>query len=177
MEFHRIEQIPMPDFQSSAEAVRVVEEGIAAARAQRWETGFTLIGQAYRSLSRGRDAETLAAALSYYGLCLAMHKGRTKEGADYCELALEKEFFRADFYWNLAQVWIRAGRRRKAVEAIERGLAIDPHNRSLVEVRDRIGVRRSPVLSFLDRDNPLNVSLGKVRASIKTKPGPTVTSR
>ena len=177
MEFHRIEQTPMPQFQSSAEAVQLVEEGIAAARAQRWETGFTLIGQAYRNLSRGRDAETLAAALSYYGLCLAMHKGRTKEGAEYCELALEKEFFRADFYWNLAQVWIRAGRRRKAVEAIERGLAVDPQNRSLLEVRDRIGVRRRPIFSFLGRGHPLNVSLGKVRASIKAKPGPAATSK
>jgi len=153
----------------SSDPAQMVRHGIEAARSQQWELGFALLGEAYRRLSREPEAGVPAAALSYYGLCLAMHRGRTKEAAEFCELALNREFFRADFYWNLGQVWIRAGHRRKAVEAIERGLAVEPQNPRLTKLMQGIGVRREPVLSFLDRDNPLNVSLGKVRHTLARK--------
>lgn len=161
----------------SSDPLQMVKHGIEAARAQQWELGLALLGEAYGRLSREPEAAVPPAALSYYGLCLAMHRGRTKEAAEYCELALEREFFRADFYWNLAQVCIRAGHRRKAVEAIERGMAVEPQNPRLTRLMESIGMRRRPVLSFLHRDNPLNVSLGKARHSMarkkEEKPPPT----
>ena len=159
-----------------SDPVQMVRHGIEAARAQQWELGFALLGEAYRRFSREPEAAVPPATLSYYGLCLAMHRGRTKEAAEYCELALDREFFRADFYWNLGQVWIRAGHRRKAVEAIERGLAVEPQNPRLTKLMESIGVRRQPVLSFLHRDNPLNVSLGKVRHSMARKKDPKPSS-
>jgi tetratricopeptide (TPR) repeat protein len=147
----------------------LIRLGIEAATAQRFDRGLVYLGEAYLQLSRDKDAKVPAAALSYYGLCLSMQKGRNKEAAEYCELALEKEFFNAEHYINLGQVWIRAGHRRKAVDSLQRGLAVEPTNMRLRALRESIGIRKGPVLPFLHRDNPLNVSLGKVRRQLQKK--------
>ncbi len=147
--------------------LHLIQLGIEAAKAQKFERGLVFLGEAYLQLSRDKDARIPPTALSYYGLCLAMQRGRNKEAAEYCELALEREFFNVEHYVNLGQVWINAGHRRKAVDALERGLAVDPGNPPLRKLRESIGVRRSPVVRFLDRDNPVNVSLGKVRRKLE----------
>ena len=151
----------------TADPQRLIQLGIEAAKAKRFERGLVFLGEAYLLLSRDKDAKVPPVALSYYGLCLAMAKGRNKEAAEYCELALEREFFNVDHYANLGQVWIRAGNRRKAVDALQRGLAVEPGHPYLRALRESIGVRKTPVLGFLHRDNPLNVSLGKVRRKIE----------
>jgi tetratricopeptide (TPR) repeat protein len=150
---------------------RLIELGIEAAKAEKFDRGLVYLGEAYLLLSRDKDAKVPPVALSYYGLCLAMQKGRNKEAAEYCELALEREFFNVDHYINLGQVWIRAGHRRKAVDALERGLAVEPTNPRLRKLRESVGVRRPPVVRFLNRDNPINVSLGKVRRKIEDGSG------
>ncbi len=154
----------------TSDPLRLVQLGIDAAKEQYFDRGLIYLGEAYLRMSRDGDAKIPAAAFSYYGLCLAMHKGRVKEAAEYCELALEKEFFNPEHYWNLGQVWLHARRRRKAVEAVDRGLAVDPLNTRLRLLRESIGLRRKPVLPFLHRDNPLNVSLGRFRKSLGQSP-------
>ena len=54
-------------------------------------------------------------------------------------------------------------RRRSAVRAIERGLQVDPLNQDLLELKEEIGSRKSPVLPFLARTNPINHLLGRIR--------------
>ena len=148
---------------------KLIQRGIEAARSRRFEQGLVLLGEAYLALSRDKDSRVPPAALSYYGLCLAMQRGRNKEAAEYCELALEREFFNVEHYANLGQVWIKAGHRRKAVDALERGLAVEPSNARLKALRQSIGIRRPAIVRFLHRDNPVNVMLGKVRGRIETK--------
>ena len=141
----------------------LVDLGVAAARAGQFERGLIFLAEAYRHL--GREHQRLSAPLlSYYGLCLALHRGRIKEAAEFCLFGIDKDRFNADAYHNMARVWIAGRSRRKAVDAIERGLAIDPRHKALVKLRDDIGIRKRPVIPFLHRDNPLNVSLGKLRA-------------
>jgi tetratricopeptide (TPR) repeat protein len=154
----------------TSDPLQLVQLGIEASRAQRFEQGLVLLGEAYLLLSRDKESKIPPAALSYYGLCLAMQRGKAKEAAEYCELALEREFFNVDHYVNLGQVWIRAGHRRKAVDALERGLAVDPSSARLRTLRQSIGIRRPAVIRFLHRDHPVNVALGKVRRRIETKP-------
>lgn len=142
-----------------------IRRGIQAARQKEYEKGLVYLAEAYRRLSRGPEGKIPPAALSYYGLCLAMHKGRVKEAAEFCQIAVEREFYNAEHYLNLGQVWIVGRSRRKAVDALDRGLAIDPNHSELNRARASLGVRKRPVIPFLHRDNPLNVSLGRMRSS------------
>jgi tetratricopeptide (TPR) repeat protein len=146
--------------------------GIDAARKEDFQRGLIFLAEAYRRLvgKEGMKDAFPAAAFSYYGLCLALHKGRIKEGADFCQVALDLEFYNAENYMNLARVWIAARSRRKAVEALERGLAVDPRSQGLQKLRLSLGVRQKPVIPFLGRDNPLNITLGRMRSGSGKKP-------
>lgn len=144
-----------------------VDLGIAAARQGDFERGLIFLAEAYLRLSRDADAKTPPAALSWYGLCLAMHRGRYREAADFCQLAIDREFYNSEHYLNLARVWVAGRSRRKAVEAADRGLAVDPGNMSLARLKVELGVRRPPVVGFLHRDNPVNLTLGRLRHQLK----------
>lgn len=43
------------------------------------------------------------------------------------------------------------------------GLEVDPGSLELLELQRELGVRRTPVVGFLDRGNPLNRLLGGMR--------------
>ena len=146
----------------------LVELGITAARASQYERGLVFLAEAYRHLSRDKHRQS-GPLLSYYGLCLALHRGRIKEAAEFCWLGVEKDHFNPDAYYNMARVWMAGKSRRKAVEALEKGLALDPRHPGLKRLRTEFGARKSPVIPFLHRDNPLNVSLGKMRTRMKQK--------
>ena len=157
------------DGQSPDELVHL---GIQAARQGSYERGLIFLGEAYRHFSREREAKQLPAALlSYYGLCLALHKGRIREAVEFCQLAIDREFYNGDNYVNLARVFEAGKSRRKLIDAIERGLSVDARNTDLLKMKVLIGIRRPPILAFLHRDHPLNVSLGRFRHQMKGKIG------
>lgn len=147
-----------------------IRAGVQAARDGQFERGLMFLSEAYRKLSK--DNEKLPPMLlSYYGVCLALNKGRAKEAAEFCQLAVEKEFYNAELYLNLARVYVAARSRRKAVEALERGLAIDGRHQQLLKLRQDLGFRKRPVIPFLGRENTLNVTLGRMRQRMKKEPG------
>jgi tetratricopeptide (TPR) repeat protein len=153
----------------------LVELGITAAKAGQYERGLIFLAEAYRHLSRDQHRQS-GSLLSYYGLCLALHRGRIKEAAEFCGLGLEKDRYNPDLQYNMARVWMAGRSRRKAVEALERGLSLDSKHPGLRRLRGEIGTRKAPVIPFLHRDNPLNISLGKMRTRMKaqkeaSKPG------
>ncbi len=150
----------------------LIELGISAAQAAQYERGLIFLAEAYRHV--GRDQQRLSGPLiSFYGLCLALHRGRIKEAAEFCWLGVEKDHYNPDVYYNMARVWMAGRSRRKAVEALEKGLALDPKHPGLKRLMAEMGTRKAPVIPFLHRDNPLNVSLGKMRRrkSEPTTPG------
>jgi tetratricopeptide (TPR) repeat protein len=158
----------------SSDLEELVEMGISAARVGQFERGLIFLAEAYRHLSR--DKHRLSGPLlSFYGLCLALHRGRIKEAAEFCWLGIEKDNYNPDLHHNMARVWMAGRSRRKAVEALEKGLALDPRHPGLKRLRLEMGTRHSPVLPFLHRDNPLNISLGRMRSKMRqkqaTKPG------
>jgi tetratricopeptide (TPR) repeat protein len=104
-----------------------------------------------------------AAALSYYGLALALHAPGRRDALGFCERAAQVEFFNPDLYLNLAHVCMMLGERRRAYDSIRRGLSLRPGHPGLQQALREVGYRRAPVLPFLTRSHPFNVLLGRWR--------------
>src|SRR5437763_16261004 len=67
-----------------------------------------------------------ATGLSYFGLCLALVQKKNKPAIDLCKRAIELQFYNVEHYANLALVYIAAGNRKKALEAVQQGLKSHP---------------------------------------------------
>ena len=107
--------------------------------------------------------------LSNYGLCLGLTRANVRKALECCRTAIRNEPHNADFWWNLGQVALLVGRRGEAYKALQRGLAVDPGHEGIRRDLKRMGIRRPPALSFLARENPLNIMLGRARA--RSAPG------
>jgi tetratricopeptide (TPR) repeat protein len=108
-----------------------------------------------------------ASGLSYFGLCLALVEKRIKPAIDLCKRAIELQFYNVDHYANLARVYAAAGNRKKAIETLDQGSKTHPDDESLLAVRRELGIRSRPPVPFLERSNPINVTLGQARHAKK----------
>jgi tetratricopeptide (TPR) repeat protein len=108
-----------------------------------------------------------ASGLSFFGLVLALVRKEYKPAIDLCRRAIDLEFYNGDHYANLSRVYIAAGNRKKAIETAENGLKLVPEHDYLLAVRKTLGMRARPAVPFLDRTNPINVSLGQARHAKK----------
>jgi tetratricopeptide (TPR) repeat protein len=162
---------------STAEVRELARAGIASARAGDFENGYLVLGEACDRL-RKLGEKLPAPVISYYGLCLALHRGKHREGLDLCQAAIDAEPMKADYYTNLAEVCAAGRQRRKAVSALQRGLALEPGNARLLDLAARLGQRRDPVIARLDRSHPVNVTLGRIRHALAGPPrSPAVSKR
>jgi tetratricopeptide (TPR) repeat protein len=105
--------------------------------------------------------------LSFFGLALALMRREIKPAIDLCRRAIELEFYNGDHYANLSRVYAAGGNRKKAIETAEQGLKLVRDHDYLIAVRKSYGVRSEPYVPFLDRTNPINVSLGQARHAKK----------
>jgi len=142
------------------ELTGVVGRAIDQCRKGNWEQGLPYLGQLASSEDR---AHLPGLFYSYLGYGIALREQRLDEGLKLCKHSVKIEFFHPENYWNLARTCLLAKDRRGAVRAVREGLKIDPHSEELLELQKEMGLRRSPVLRFLSRDNPLNRFLGSVR--------------
>ena len=110
----------------------------------------------------GQVERPQARYLSYYGLCLSLTKTASHEAVRCCRTAARMESYRPDVCWNLGRVLLAAGRRREAHRALNWGLKMQSGHRGIQKSLKSMGIRRRPVLSFLDRNHPLNVLFGKL---------------
>jgi len=101
--------------------------------------------------------------LSYRGLALAAAQQKWDEAEELCDGALRMKRTQPELYLNLAEVYRLAGRRQDAIETLMRGLPMTKQDPRLKKVLAKFGVRRPPVLTFLDRTHFLNRKLGKLR--------------
>ena len=97
---------------------------------------------------------------SFHGLML-VYAGQSK-GIELCRQASARECFDGDVFYNQARAELELEHRRQAVVALRRGLGFDKTHPDLLRLRQRLGIRRSLALPFLDRDNLLNKLLGKL---------------
>lgn len=137
--------------------------GIAFCRAGEWDRGVDLLA---RHAAEG--ARLSSHGYSYLGYGLAHRKRQLREGLRLCEHAVKLEFYQPDNLLNLARTLVLAGDRRRAMEAVRRGLAIDGDHAELRALAEELGERRPPVLGFLPRGHFLNVLLGRIRHAIKS---------
>lgn len=101
--------------------------------------------------------------LSFLGLSIARAERKWDEAVKLCETAVSLKRNELQLYLNLAEVYVACGRRVSAVDTLDK--AIDSFGREprLVKARNRVEVRRSPLVPFLKRKHFVNVGLGKLR--------------
>lgn len=114
--------------------------------------------------------------LSYCGYLTAVVENRSREGTKMCEDAIailrssksaDTVFFLPLFYLNLGRAYLKADKKAPAMDAFQEGLKYDSRNRDLLSALKSFGTRKKPVLPFLDRGNPLNRYLGKLRHDLQ----------
>jgi Flp pilus assembly protein TadD len=101
--------------------------------------------------------------LSFLGLAIARSEKRWAEAIKLCETALQFKRKELQLHLNLAEVYVASGQRSDAIIILDQARESFGPNPRLVKARSRVEKRRSPMLPFLDRQNPLNKSLGKLR--------------
>ena len=104
-----------------------------------------------------------AGCRSGYALGLALVQGQFLPAMRIAQDALSREFYNPDLYLHLVQIYLAAGQKSEAIHYLEQGEQLDGEHPGLFEARHEVGDRRSPVLPFLARSNPLNRWLGRLR--------------
>ncbi|REJ73466.1 MAG: hypothetical protein DWQ36_02680 [Acidobacteria bacterium] len=144
-----------------------IARAVTLCRENRLEDGYALLKHA---AIEGFPKDSPSAAYSYLGYGMAVFEARYNDGVAACQRALEVEFYQPENYWNLARTYLLLGARRKAVQALNAGLRVDPGYAPLLRLRREMGSRKRPVLRFLRRDHWLNRMLGSVRHELKKPP-------
>ena len=150
---------------SREELEKVVMEAALLARVEKYDDAVKIFEANLPHLSSGVDKDKIIAAgvFSYYGLCIAALRKQYSDGIKYCQLSLKVQSSNPEHYENQAKIHLLARSRSRAVDALFEGLSHDPNNKPINRILNEIGRRREPVISFLPRDNAINVHLGKKR--------------
>lgn len=146
-----------------------IDEAVALTKNQEYLRALTIFLDVYGGEdppSPMLSAKT-ASGLSYFGLCLALVEKKIKPSIDLCKRAIELQFYNVDHFANLARVYTAAGNRKKALETLDQGAKSHPDDDSLLAVRRELGIRSRPPVPFLERSNPINVTLGQARHAKK----------
>lgn len=154
----------------SANLKELAEKGIELCARNRWKDGLPFLAQVAEA---DHADDTLPATFySYLGYGISIVENRLKEGLLLCQHSIKMNFLSPENFANLAGVHLLAKDRKRAVEAIEKGLALDDRHAALLQQMHKMGWRRPPVLSFLNRSNPLNKFLGQRRHNNSKDPHP-----
>jgi len=131
----------------------IIEKGIGLAREGEYE-------QALKVFDQDLCFTQHPTAMSYYALCLANVEGNFDKAISLCLMAAEKEFYNPEIYMNLGRIFLLNGQKAVAVRAFRKGLKFDNSHFGIMSEMRKLGVRRKPVISFLQRTNPVNKFLG-----------------
>lgn len=146
---------------------RAARQGIELCRRGDWRRGFSLLVAAAESEQGTSGLPGLF--YSYLGYGMARYRNRVRDGLALCEHAIKIEFYQPESYLNLARTRLLMRDRTGAVQALDRGLKLDPGYGPLLDLRDQMGFRRRAVLPFLSRENPLNHGLGWLRSRLSPR--------
>ena len=144
----------------------LLDPGLEACRRGDWTEGLRYLGRITES---GHSTDLPGVFYSYLGYGIASVDRRIREGLKLCRHGVKVGFHDVENHLNLARTSLLANDRSGAVRAVRDGLRIDPQNAELRKLRQDMGIRSAPVLPFLDRNNPLNIWLGRLRHSLRNK--------
>lgn len=124
-----------------------------------------LFGVAEKTLSHlVEDGSRDPSHLSYCGLLLAL-TGERARGVALCEEAVARNGRRASLlYLNLARALDVAGRKRDAIDSLNRGLLVHPEDRQLRRELQHLVPRAQPLFPSLGRRHFLNRYAGIARS-------------
>jgi Flp pilus assembly protein TadD len=109
--------------------------------------------------------------LSFLGVSVARAQRKWSAAVELCETALSSKRREPQFYLNLAEVYVSAGRLNDAVAVLDRGLIYFRVDARIKRARANLGKRCPLVLPFLERGHFLNRSLGKLRHRVSGRLG------
>lgn len=136
---------------------------------QEFKQGINLFRSGYyaKALEKIRHAVELDRKnplyISYMGLMVALAQKNYEVGEQLCHRAVGMNRRLVQSYLNLAEVYIQSRRKEEAVEALMSGLPYTRRDARLLRALGKLGVRRPPILPFLDRRHFLNRHLGRLR--------------
>ena len=144
-----------------AEAEELFQRGILALQQKN-----SLAALAFFERSYALRKTPLAA--SYLGFCMAAERGVISDALSLCNQAIEQEPHEPRHYLNLAKVYLKADLKPECLNALRKGIAQgdDPQIRLLLET---VGVRKTPLFSFLPRGSFLNKYLGIILKRIRLR--------
>ncbi|HXV75819.1 MAG TPA: hypothetical protein VD788_05815 [Candidatus Polarisedimenticolaceae bacterium] len=149
--------------------VRVAEEsfdkGVAALGDGRQHEALAFFEAAIELECKYGTGKPQARYLSHYGLCLGLAGRRKHEAVKFCREAVAMEGYNPDLLWNLGRALLIADLRREAYAAFVKGLRLEPGHKGIIQDLKAMGLRKRPPLPFLDRSNPINVLLGRIRSN------------
>lgn len=96
---------------------------------------------------------------SRLGFCIAKQRGQLTKAFELCRSAIGHDPGNPLHYLYLGKVYLVAGNTYEALQVFRQGMILGG-NPELERMLDAIGTRKSPVISFLSRDNLLNKYLG-----------------
>jgi hypothetical protein len=103
---------------------------------------------------------------SWLGLSQVM--GGEKDGVVHCRIAAKDGRPPLQIFLNLARAELACGNREKLMQAVEQGLSQYPKMPLLLELHEKYDRREPSVLPFLDRENPCNRWLGRVKKRLSS---------
>lgn len=134
-----------------------------------FKTGLTFLRDNYanRALTHIKRAAELEKNnpyyMSYLGVALARTQQQWADAERLCDAAVRMKRNQAQLYLNLAEVYIAAGRRDDAREALISGMKYARRDIRLNIAMAKLTPRRAPIFSFLERKHPLNRHFGMLR--------------
>ncbi len=117
--------------------------------------------------------------LSYYGCLQAIVDKKYRSGVETCRKAIAQlkkaetfgeELLYPVFYLNLGRAYVAAAKKKDAIEAFNKGLEYDNTNRDLLQELRSLGLRKKPLVPFLDRSNLINKYIGMILHMKDEKP-------
>ena len=158
-------------FDQVHEAKSRMRRGLQMCRGRDFQQGYVLLRAVAENPPPGLEPPGLF--YSYLGFGLAAFESRYNDGAALCERGIEMEFYNPENHYNLARTYLLLGAKRKAFARIRAGLRVDPEYRPLIQLARELGIRRRPLIPFLDRRHPLNRWLGRILHAMSGRRSPT----
>ncbi len=150
----------------------MVKKAVPEEAEKEFKEGMTQYQAGYyaRAFARFQRAveldKTNATYLSYLSLLVALAQKNFEAAEQLGHTALRMTRNDPQLYLNLAEVYLKAGDKEDAVEALQVGLTYTKQDVRLKRMLRKLGVRRPPVISFLERKHFLNRYLGMARHKI-----------